>query len=42
MNKCFKIENKDIKKINTEMEKNNLNTEEIYDAKYNNPTPFIS
>ena len=34
MNKCLNIQNKDIKKINTEMEKNNLNTEEIYDTKY--------
>ena len=34
MNKCLKVQDKDIKKINTEMEKNNLNTEEIYDAKY--------
>ena len=34
MNKCLMIKKNDIIKINKEMEKNNLNTEEIYDSKY--------
>ena len=33
MNKCFKFDTSDLNKINTEMEKNNLNPKEIYDAK---------
>jgi hypothetical protein len=35
MNKCFSIKNKDIKKINDEMTKKNLNTEDMYDSIYN-------
>lgn len=34
MNKCFKIKKNDVVKINNEIEKNNLNTEELYDSKY--------
>jgi len=34
LNKCFKLEKTDIIKINREMEKNNLNPEEIYDSIY--------
>jgi hypothetical protein len=34
MNKCFNIEKKDIKIITNEMEKNNLNPEEMYDNNY--------
>jgi hypothetical protein len=34
MNKCLNIKNKDIKIITNEMEKNNLNPEEMYDNNY--------
>jgi len=34
LNKCYNFDQKDIVNINYEMNKNNINTEEIFDRKY--------